>query len=409
MNCVVLIESNTSGTGRDFAQAARSLGFEPILLAEDPARYPYVLEDSVPAISIACIDNLGGLKRSIDGLAPRYKVCGIYSSSEYFIETAALLAQHYALSGPDLEAVRICRNKGLQRECLKAAEVGVPAFQRAASVPQAVAALDLVPLPVVIKPTMGTGSIGVKLCHSTEEVKSHARDLLAVTHNERGIPVPQEILVEQYVRWPEFSAEILNSQVLGITRKYVSQEPYFVETGHDFPSATPSYGQVDEQLQRAIKALGITWGPLHVEFRNSQSDFAIMEVNPRLAGGFIPELVRLATGIDMVRETISMVVGRDPELTKTRCSHASIRFVCPDSEGIISAINGMAEVAAMPRVADARLYKGIGAEFKLHHDFRDRIGHVVACADSEEEAAEIAETARMMLQVEVNPVSALAE
>src|SRR5258708_1147601 len=402
MDVILLIESNTSGTGRHFAAAARTLGYTPILLAEDPARYPYLLEDSIQAISIPCYNNLQGLKRCIDGLSHRHVIRGIYSSSEYFIETAVQLAEHYGLSGPDLSAVRICRNKALQIDCLERAGVGVPAFQRAVSVSEAVNALDHVPLPVVIKPTIGTGSIGVKLCRSQEEVANHARELLAVSKNERGIPVPQEILVEEYVPWPEFSAEMLNARVLGITRKHVSEEPFFVETGHDFPATTiQPYVRVREQLERAVRAVGMTWGPLHVEFRNSHDGFAIMEINPRLAGGFIPELVRLATGVDMIQETISLVGGIDPDVTTTQRRHARIRFLFPASEGVISEVKNVTAVAAMPDVADVRLYIKAVTDFKLHHDFRDRIGHVVSCAGSEGEAAEIAERARAMLRGEL--------
>ena len=41
---------------------------------------------------------------------------------------------------------------------------------------------------------------------------------------------------------------------------------------------------------------------------------AIVEINPRLAGGFIPEIVRLASGIDIVREAIRLVVGEKTEI-----------------------------------------------------------------------------------------------
>ena len=44
---LVLVESNTTGTGRLFAGAARALGLRPVLLARDPARYPYVAERTI--------------------------------------------------------------------------------------------------------------------------------------------------------------------------------------------------------------------------------------------------------------------------------------------------------------------------------------------------------------------------
>ncbi|HEX8767766.1 MAG TPA: hypothetical protein VF714_05310, partial [Jatrophihabitans sp.] len=43
----VLVESNTTGSGRLFCAAARELGLRPVVLALDPHRYPYVAEDRI--------------------------------------------------------------------------------------------------------------------------------------------------------------------------------------------------------------------------------------------------------------------------------------------------------------------------------------------------------------------------
>ena len=44
---LVLVESNTTGSGRLFCSCARRLGLRPVLLARDPARYPYVAADAI--------------------------------------------------------------------------------------------------------------------------------------------------------------------------------------------------------------------------------------------------------------------------------------------------------------------------------------------------------------------------
>ena len=43
--CLVLVESNTSGSGRLFARTALRLGLTPVLLAADPALYGYAQQD----------------------------------------------------------------------------------------------------------------------------------------------------------------------------------------------------------------------------------------------------------------------------------------------------------------------------------------------------------------------------
>ena len=51
--------------------------------------------------------------------------------------------------------------------------------------------------------------------------------------------LPDEVLIEEYLQGPEYSVEIFGGEIIGITRKYLSREPYFVEIGHDFPAQAP--------------------------------------------------------------------------------------------------------------------------------------------------------------------------
>lgn len=399
---LVLVESNTSGTGRYFAAVARELGLVPTLIAEEPARYPYAAQDALEVVRHPCVGRLDELAACIDALDRERPVAGVSSSSEYFIETAAELARRRGLPGPDPQAVRTCRDKGRQRVQLQACGVGGPRFVVARDTGEALHALERMALPVVVKPTQGTGSRGVRLCRSRAELEAAAAALLAIETNERGMPIPREILVEEYVTWPEYSAEFFGSTLLGIVRKHVSPEPYFVEVGHDFPARLAEHDALVEKLRRALGAVGLYWGPAHVEFRYAGGDdFAIMEINPRLAGGFIPELVRLASGIDAIAAVVTAATGGHPSLVPTRRGHASIRFICPDSEGLIRAFHGLAAAAAVDGVTDVQTYRQPGDRHAVHHDFRDRIGHVVARGDDEQAAARAALDALARIEVEL--------
>src|SRR5215471_7566900 len=53
---LVLIESNTSGTGRLFARAAVQQGFTPILFTTDSTQYPYADQDGIAILQIDTTD-----------------------------------------------------------------------------------------------------------------------------------------------------------------------------------------------------------------------------------------------------------------------------------------------------------------------------------------------------------------
>jgi biotin carboxylase len=401
---VVLVESNTTGTGRLFAGRASAAGYLPVVLAAKPGRYPYLEQDHVPYLQCDTSSS-AALQQDMAQLAAKACISGVFSSSEYFIETAAVLAQALGLPGADPASLRNCRNKWTQRRMLQAAGARTPNFRLATSVDSAVAALKEIPLPVVLKPTMGSGSVGVKLCRTAEEAAEHAAVLLQKTVNERGLPLPAEVLVEEYLSGEEFSAETLGGHVVGITRKQLSREPFFVETGHSFPADLPDEVQssIVDTVRTGLRAMGLEWGPAHVELRLTPAGPVIIEINPRLAGGFIPELVRLARGVDMIRETLALVVGKPPNLQAAQNRYAAIKFLCPAIEGVIRQFAGLEDARNLAGVADIQAYRVPGETVRIEHDFRDRIGHVIALGDTEAQALRSAESAWNKITVEIEP------
>jgi argininosuccinate lyase len=398
---VVFVESNTTGTGRLFASRAAARGYRPVILAEDPNRYLYIKQDRLPRVACATA-SIPALEQELKMLGRKAAVSGIFSSSEYFIENAALLAREWNLPGADPESLKICRNKATQRRSLRAAGLNTPRFAVVSSIAAAVAALKTIQLPAVIKPTLGSGSVGVKLCRTPAEAAAHAGILLQQKVNERAIPLPAEILVEQYVIGDEFSVETLGGKIVEITRKHVSQEPFFIETGHDFPATIPqeTRRRISATVRRALRYMGLLWGPAHIELRLTEAGPTIIEINPRLAGGFIPEIVRLALGVDMIDETLKMVIGAISEIRRlAQARHASIRFLIPAKAGTITAVTGIAEARKVEGVADIQLYRKAGDVVQIRHDFRDRIGHVITCGNSESQAAGRAEMARSRIAI----------
>jgi S-sulfo-L-cysteine synthase (3-phospho-L-serine-dependent) len=396
---LLFIESNTSGTGRLFVRTARGMGFRPVLVTANPGKYAYLAEDGapevivVPAVDEEALDAL--VRARFDGGAG---VAGITSSSEYFIATAAALAARFGLAGPDAESVRAARDKSHQRRVLQAGGVPVPEFRVAASALEAAQAAREIGFPVVLKPVGGSGSVGVRACADADEVEAHAALLVA-----DGGADPR-VLVEALVPGDEYSVEVFSGRIIGITRKHLGAPPFFVEAGHDYPAVVPDEvaRTLTETVVRGTALLGLGWGPLHWELRVHGGRAYPIEVNPRLAGGFIPELVRHAQGIDLIRETLRLVVGRTPGLEAMRRVHASIRFLFAPAAGRLAAVEGLRDALSQPHVEDGTLYRRIGDELAIHGDFRDRIGHVVACAERFDVACHAAERARDTIRVVID-------
>jgi argininosuccinate lyase len=378
---LLLVESNTTGTGRQFAQRAAALGITPVLLAAEPGRYPYVAHDAVDRVVTATSDQDAVLETA-RALGRDADIAGITSSSEYYIETAARCARALGLPGPAPEAVRACRHKGCQREILKTAGLGGPEFVRARTVAEVRDAG--IRYPVVLKPCSGSGSVGVRLCANEAEATAHAARLLRVTENERGLGVPAEILVEEYMTGPEFSVEMFAGIAVATVGKRVGPLPWFVETGHDTPSRLPADRErlLVDASRDAVAALDLGWGAAHVELRLGATGARIVEVNPRLAGGMIPELIRRAYGVDLVDIQVRAAAGLPCDPAASARSAASIRFLTADASCTVGDPSGpVAAARGVEGVVEVAIYRPPGEAIAPAEDFRGRIGHVISVSD----------------------------
>lgn len=389
---VLFIESNTSGTGPLFFEAARKLGYHPILLARNAARYSFLDATNVPVISCDTSD-IDSLLTVCESVAAQGRIAGIMTSSDYFVEAVARLTEILGLPGPLLTAVRTCRNKAALRRALQNADLDELRFFEIRHSREIDTAVRHVGMPAVVKPVAGSGSVDVSLCLTAGEIRARAAQILAA-HGAEGV------LVEQYVSGREYSVELFNGKPIGITRKHLGEEPFFVETGHDFPATLTAKAETDIILHvvQVCQTIGIGWGPVHVELKlDASASPQIIEINPRLAGGFIPEIIRLSCGIDMIAEFVRLATGSIPLLKAKQDRHASIRFVIPDRNGTISRIEGMSEARSRPGIADVQVYGSYPLEVDLQGNFRDRIGHVIAVADRGEDALNAAQSALAVL------------
>ncbi len=421
-----MVESNTTGTGRTFAVAARARGLRPVLISAQPERYPWVVEDSVDVVRADTADagSVAAMARAAtDDGAP---LAGLVTSSEYFVAVTARAAAHLGLPGADPAAVERCRDKRRQRVVLQEAGVPVPAFAAAASPKEAIEAAVTIGFPAVVKPADGTGSRGVRLCDDPAEVAKHAARLLAQRRDERGRPTIPAVLVEEYIAGPEVSVETFGTEIVGVTAKHLGPHPWFVEHGHDFP-ADPEDAVLDQCLnatgrgqgpygapdatgcaQAVIKALGLGFGPAHTEIRLGPQGPVVIEVNARLAGGRIPTLVRLATGIDLVGATVDAAIGAGRPLPEPGPGHASIRFLVASQGGRVRRTGGVAEAAAVPGVVDVAISARSGQRVGGTGSFLDRVGHVITAAPTSASARRAADTALSLLELDIDVERALA-
>ncbi|GHB51735.1 hypothetical protein GCM10010347_21930 [Streptomyces cirratus] len=380
---VLFVESNTTGTGMIALSRARELGLTPVLLTGGPERYAGLAETGAEVV-VCDTGSPAELRAVISGRYPREELAGITTTSDFYVPAVAGLTDWLGLAGNTAEAVAACRNKATMRGVLRDAGVTQPRFAILTDLADVAGAVGAVGLPCVVKPADDSGSNGVLLCSTVEAVAAHAERVLAVTTNARGLPTARTVLLEEYLDGPEYSVEMFShdgvATCVGITAKQVTAGPHFVETGHLFPAPLtgPVAGAIAETVSGALKAIGWELGPTHTEVKLTERGAAVIEVNPRLAGGMIPEAVRQATGTDLLEQQLRAATGMPLDLTASHSASAGIRFLLPEGAGTLRGVDGVDAARAVDGVTSVAVTAAAGALVRPVENAYDRIGHVIA-------------------------------
>ncbi|AUX79009.1 lyase family protein [Sinorhizobium fredii] len=397
----LFVESNTTGTGELLMKRARVLGFEPYLVTRNPARYPF-LEGSVARI----IEAETRYPDEIIGVAAKLtRLAGTYSTSDYFVETASRVAKAIGLPAARPDAIATCRNKWKQVTELQRQAISVPETRLATSLRDVENILAQAIFPVVVKPVSGSGSSGVRLCDSAAAVVKAFESAHDVLLDQVDLRSP-EILIQQFVEGKEYSAEMIaydgTLHCLGIIAKHKGPPPCFVEVGHDFPAPLPqsSLDELASFAAGAVSALGLDFGPAHVEFVISDSGPVVIEVNPRLAGGMIPVMLSHALGTSIPDMVIELYGGEAFAPPRPSKRAGAIRFRVAHKSGNLKRLGFSRTPEAT--VPEAGLLKSEGEELQINGDFRDRVAYAVGVGDELDTAVTAAELMidSMMINIE---------
>lgn len=402
---VVVVESPRTGAGQDAARLLASWGLRTTVLVDRVAKLDRFLLDDYAAIGTSLVeadtsDVDAVVEAARDVTGP--DLAGLTSVYEYYTGTAARAAEVLGLPGPSSDAVAVCRSKQATRAAVSRTVPHLnPRHAVVTDADAAVAAAAEIGLPVVLKPVDLTGSVLVRRCDDLATVRRVAERIHG-TATYLGVRLTRDVVVEEYLDGPEYSVEAFAGRAVGVTAKSSGSLPYFVELAHQFPAPLDAAlaDRVVTTAQDALAAVDLTWGPAHVEVKLSGRDARpyLVEINPRVGGDRVPELVRLATGIDLTALHMAAVVGRPaPDPGPPLATAAAVRFVEMPDKGRLESVAGVEAAAASPHVQEVHVKNDVGDVCFSHGSNRDRVAHVIATGDDADAALRHAQDAAALL------------
>jgi hypothetical protein len=297
---VLLFATKLGYQTRSFQAAAEKLGVDLAYVTDRCHRLDDPWNDHALAVHF---ENPEGAAGSVLEYERGLPVDAVLSVGDRPTIAAAYVARGLGLTHNHPVSVEACRSKLRAREVLREAGLPVPWFRGLPLDPEPEPSLLGIQYPCVLKPISLSASQGVMRANNREEFIAGAKRLkrLLSSPEIRATREPHldQMLVEGYLEGREVAVEGLltdgTPRVLAIFDKPDPLEgPYFEETIYITPSRLSSAEQnaIEKSFADAIRAFGLTHGPVHAEFRVNRSGVWPIEVAPRPIGGLCARALR---------------------------------------------------------------------------------------------------------------------
>lgn len=293
-------------------EAAKKLGIYTISCDYLPDNIAHKYSDEYRNVSI--ID-----KEAVLAAARELQVDGVMSfACDPGVVTAAYVAEKMGLpSCGSYESVCILQNKGLFRQFLTEHGFTVPAAKGYTRIEDALNDAELFHWPVIVKPTDSAGSKGVTRVDDPAALEESIRYALSFSHCD-------EFIIEDFIEKKGFSSDTdcfsvdgkLQFVSFSSQRFDESAENPYTPSAYSWPaSISPAHQQeLTGELQRLLTLLHMGTSIYNVETREGTDGRAyIMEVSPRGGGNRLAEMLRYATGVDLVTNAVRAAVGLPTE------------------------------------------------------------------------------------------------
>lgn len=297
-------------------KTAKKLGYYTILcdfLPDNPGQYE---ADKFYLVSTTDKDTVLEVakKENIDGI--------LAYASDPAAPTAAYVAEELGLPGSPYESVEILCNKDKFRDFLKTNGFCTPEAKGYTNVKEAFEDIKngLFKYPIIVKPVDSSGSKGVSRIDSIEQVERLLEYAMSYSRGHR-------VIVEEFVEKYGYQIAGDGLSIDGkLVFRYFANDHFnplcknpFVPISASFPYEQPTEIQdkIHNEIQRLLTALNMKTTTYNFDMRiDKDYNVYLMEVAPRDGGNYIPDVIRYATGVDLVECSVKAAMGENIDTSK---------------------------------------------------------------------------------------------
>src|ERR687894_902186 len=215
------------------------------------------------------------------------------------------------LIGANAEAITTAEDRQRFKEAMQGIGLNVPPSATAHTMDEAMAIIEDIGLPVVIRPAFILGGKGTGIATTRDEFEHLAANGLAAS------PI-SEILIERSIAgWKEYELEVMRDRADNcvVICSIENLDPMGVHTG-DSITVAPAQTLSDVEYQRmrdaafaCIRRIGVDTGGSNIQFavNPENGDMVVIEMNPRVSRS--SALASKATGYPIAKIAAKLAVG----------------------------------------------------------------------------------------------------
>ena len=411
----LLIIELPGGNDTDIVQAALALGHEFTFLTQDISLYtrqPAVatwVNQAVRVIESRDFDYPSVLAQVLQAHEVQPLDAVICLLDIRLIE-AARLAKALGLNYLNPDSATLLRDKFNVRTRLAQAGIEQPEFALATNNAQIQQAIDALGLPILLKPSDGYGSQNI-LTLLTQADLQRAQSLLTqllpmASDYGLGVMSNDRLLIERYMSGVFIGCDTLTvngtHHLLGIHEKLMFSPPSFAIKGGCFLPNQGEWPGLEDYLKRLLNAVGFDCGAAHIEIMLTPQGPRLVEINPRLVGAKIARLVAYSLNCSVHELLIQLHLGLEPlPLPDTQRAQPAV------SRWFIAENTGQFAGFTPPQwqnegIKCTEILKKIGDTVSYPFENAQRLGYVMACCPTRQEAEHLAEKYIEDSRIEIN-------
>jgi carbamoyl-phosphate synthase large subunit len=301
-------------SGAQACKALKAEGYRIVLVNSNPATImtdPELADATyIEPITPAIVEKIIARERP-DALLPTMGGQTALNTALALSQSGVLATYGVELIGANEAAIEKAEDRQLFRQAMDKIGLISPKSRLAKTPEEADAALAVVGLPAIIRPSFTLGGTGGGIAYNTEEFEEIVRGGL------RASPAHEVLIEESVLGWKEYELEVVrdrNDNCI-IICSIENIDPMGVHTG-DSVTVAPALTLTDKEYQlmrnaaiAVLREIGVDTGGSNVQFAVNPADgrLVIIEMNPRVSRS--SALASKATGFPIAKIAAKLAVG----------------------------------------------------------------------------------------------------